>query len=226
MGYRILKNMKKRRLHINNFTLMEMVVAISIIMIVFLIAASGLWIVQRAWKKSSLYNDRLSKRIIIDKLVNSHFRNIIPFKWNDRKLMKNTPVFLGDRDRINFASLHRINDVQEGGIRFVSIFVQNNQLVALYRKTPLLYWDEAQTEGNREILAEGVESLEFTFGDLNNERIVEWFDDWDEENEKYLPMAIQMKVNWLDGTSDVWLRRTSSSSKRSNLGRKYYQNRS
>lgn len=203
-----------------------MVVAIAIIMVVFLTAGMVLWTVQNSWKKSSDHSDRLTKLIIIDKVVNSNFRNIIPYNWYDRKLLKNKPVFQGDQDRIVFATLNRVNDVKEGGIRFISLFVdEDNNLVALYRKTPLLYWDTAQMEGNREILAEGVESLEFSFADLNRDRLLEWFDDWDEDRERFLPMGIQMKVNWLDGTSNVWLRRTSASSKRGNLGRKYYPNR-
>ena len=224
-GGRPIKNMKKTKQQISNFTLMEMVVAIGILMVIFLTAATALFTVQKAWEKGAIHSNRLSTLIMIDKVVNSHFRNIIPYNWYDRALMKNQPVFRGDGDRINFAALHRVNDVQEGGIRFVSLFVEDNNLVALYRKTPLLYWDEAQMEGNREILADGIESIEFSFADLTRERLVEWFDDWDEERERFLPMAIQMKVNWVDGSSDVWLRRTSASSKRSNLGRKYYPNR-
>ena len=161
---------------------------------------------------------------MVDKVVNSHFRNIVPFHWRDDDL-KNRQIFMGDSDRIVFASTHRVNDSEEGGIRFVSLFVENNELVALYRKTPLLFWDEAERTGYREILVDGVESIEFTFGDLNREREIEWFDEWDEDTEKYIPMAIQMKVNWEDGRSDVWLRRTSGSSKRTNLGKKYYMNR-
>jgi hypothetical protein len=201
---------------------MEIVVAIALIMIVFVTAGTALSGVQQSWNKVSMHSDRLMKLIMIDKVVNANFRNIIPYKWKDQDL-KVRQVFLGDKDRIIFASTHRVNDVQEGGIRFLSLFVENNQLIALYRKTPILHWDEP--DGDSEVLAEHVYSVEFSYGDLNSDRELEWLDDWDEDREKSIPMAIEMKVNWDDGTSDVWLRRTSGASKRSNLGKKIYQNR-
>jgi hypothetical protein len=155
-------------------------------------------------------------------VVNANFRNIIPYTWKDEDL-KVRQLFLGDKDRIVFASTHRVNDAKEGGIRFLSIFVEQGQLIALYNKTPLLHWD--MTDGESEVLAENVQSVEFSYGDLNRDREVEWLDDWDEDKEKFIPMAINMKVNWDDGTSDVWLRRTAAASKRSNWGRKTYQTR-
>ena len=204
------------------FTLMEIVVAVALIMIVFLTAGMALSGVQRSWIRVSQHSDRLMTLIMIDKVVNANFRNIIPYTWKDEDL-KVRQVFLGDKDRIVFASTHRVNDTKEGGIRFLSIFVEQGQLIALYNKTPLLHWD--MTDGESEVLAENVQSVEFSYGDLNRDREVEWLDDWDEDKEKFIPMAINMKVNWDDGTSDVWLRRTAAASKRSNWGRKTYQTR-
>ena len=218
-------NKEYKKSHTSVFTMMEMVVAISILVIVFLTAASGLLAVQQSWKRGAEHSDKLSQLIMIDKVVNANFRNIIPYQWRDRELLTMRQVFSGHSDSIVFASLHRVNDPQEGGIRFISIFVEDGKLIALYRKTPLLYWNADQMDGNTEILAEGVESIEFLYGDMNRDRELEWFDQWDEETEKYIPMAVQMKINWQDGTSDVWLRRVAGVSKRSNLGKKFYMNR-
>ena len=197
----------------------------SILLIVFLIAATSLMTVQSAWKRNTIHSKRLMNLLKIDKVVDSNFRNIIPFKWRDEETRKWKQVFSGEPDRIIFASIHRINDPNEGGIRFMEIFLADEKLTALYKKTPILSWDENTMEGNREVLAEDVQSIEFSYADLNREREVEWFDSWDQETEPSIPMAIQLKITWKDGTSDVWLRRTAGASKRSNIGRKIYPNR-
>ena len=220
-----MKRYKNRLKGIYNFTLMELVVAIALVTVVFITAGTALSAVQKSWIKVSQHSDRIMTLIMIDKVVNTNFRNIIPFKWKDQELNKVRQIFYGKSDQIIFASTHRVNDDQEGGIRFLSISAENGQLIARYQKTPILFWDLNKDEGDSEVIAEGVASVEFSFGDLNRKRELEWLDNWDEEREKFIPMAIQMKINWDDGTSDVWLRRTAGASKRSNFGLKSYQNR-
>ena len=210
---------------VSNFTLMEFVVAIALISVVFITAGTALSGVQQSWNTVAKHSTRLMRNIMIDKVVNANFRNIIPFKWKEKKLFKNRQIFFGKSDELIFASMHRVNDTQEGGIRFIHLFVEDGQLIAMYQKTPILYWELDKESGNSEVLAEHVSSIEFTYGDLNPQRELEWLDDWDEERERFIPMAIQMRVNWDDDTSDVWLRRTAGASKRSNFGRKSYQNR-
>jgi len=212
---------KPLKLH---FTLIELVVAIAIVMVVFITAASTLMAVQHAWRNTVKHSDRLRTLIMIDKVVNSSFRNIVPFKWKDEE-DGNRQIFLGDADRIIFATTHRVNSTAGGGLRFMMIQLENHSLVATYKKIPMLYWDENTLDGDSEVLAANVESVQFIFGDLDKKREVEWLDEWDEETEKGIPMAIQMKINWMDGTSNIWLRRTAASSKRTNFGKKYYPDR-
>ena len=106
-----MKNRNRQFKYIHHFTLMEIVVAIALIMIVFVTAGTALSGVQQSWTKVSLHSDRLMKLIMIDKVVNANFRNIIPYKWKDQDL-KIRQVFFGDKDRILFASTHRVNDTQ------------------------------------------------------------------------------------------------------------------
>ena len=107
----------------------------------------------------------------------------------------------------------------------MEIFLEDDKIIAVYKKTPMLFRDENTMDGEKEVLAENVESIEFSYADLNRDREVEWFDTWDPETEPSIPMAIQIKITWQDGTSDAWLRRTAGASKRSNIGRKIYPNR-
>lgn len=212
---------KKQLFNLQAFTLIEMVLAVGILMLVFMASGACLMAVQQTWLKNQERSERLKKLLIIDKIVNANFPNIIPFEWKD-DTFKKLPIFLGDGNKIIFAAAHRVNIMQEGAIRFVSIYQEDEKLIVAYRNTPILYWDEARTAGTEEVVAEGVENVSFVFADFDREQRIIWEDDWDEKSRKNLPLAIQMTITWKDETTTCWLRRTAGSGKRSNFGRRFY----
>lgn len=204
------------------FTLIEMILAVAILMLVFVAAGTCLMSVQQTWVRSQQRSERLKKLIIIDKIVEANFPNIVPFEWRDDKLKKRN-IFYGDDNKVIFAVAHRVNDMHEGGLRFISIFRDSNdQLIIAFRNTPILFWDEGLTPTKDEIIAEDIESLRFTYADMDRERNLIWEEDWDEEERKNIPMAIQMTIEWRDGTKHSWLKRTAGSGKRENYGKRDY----
>ena len=211
----------KKHFQIKGFTLIEMILAVGILMLVFMAAGTCLMSIQQTWVKNQQRCEQLKKLIIIDKIVNANFPNIIPFEWRDEKLKKQS-IFLGDGDRVIFATSHRVNIMKEGAIRFVSIFLDGDQLIVAYRNTPILFWDEELTPTTDEVVAEGVSNISFAYADIDREKKLIWDKDWDEEKRKNLPLAIQMTITWKDGTETSWLRRTAGSGKNSNFGRRYY----
>jgi len=72
-----------------------------------------------------------------------------------------------------------------------------------------------------EIIAENIAGLTFTYADMDRERALIWDEDWDEDERKNIPMAIQMTIEWQDGTKTSWLKRTAGAGKRTNFGRRY-----
>ena len=48
--------------------------------------------------------------------------------------------------------------------------------------------------------------------------MIEWTDTWVEDDHNGIPLAIQLTVEWLDGTKERWLRRTAGSSGNSTYG--------
>lgn len=206
---------------INTFTLIEVILAVAIMMLVFLVAGTGLMAVQKTWIKSQAKNENLKKWIIIDKIVNANFSNIIPFQWRDDKLKKRN-IFLGDPNKIIFATTHRINIMKQGAIRFISIYVRENRLMVAYSNTPILFWDEKATPVIEEAIAEDVSDVTFLYADVNRDRELLWEEDWDEDERRNIPMAIQMTVHWNDGTSTSWLKRTAGAGKYENFGKRYY----
>ncbi|MBN1864628.1 MAG: hypothetical protein JW808_06970 [Victivallales bacterium] len=201
------------------FTLVEVLLAAGILLLVFTIAGTVLFSVQQTWTRSQERSEKLRRLITVDRIVNSAFPNIIPFEWRDERL-RTRNIFFGRADRLIFATTHRVNITEEGALRFIKLHLDGENLVASYRNTPILFWDESVNTTDDEVIATGVQSLSFVYADFDANRSLIWESDWDEEQRRNIPVAIQMTISWEDGTSSSWLRRTAGSAKREQFGRR------
>jgi prepilin-type N-terminal cleavage/methylation domain-containing protein len=205
----------RRRPH--GFTLLELVVAIAILGLVFLIAGTSLWVIQLTWEKCLARSARIQQRHLIDRFVDSHLRNIVPFEWKNQDGIVRQ-VFLGERERVIFAC-HRRLDETTGGLRFVRLSLESGQLIAEYSDLPLLHWDNDWNgvPVRREVIGENIERIEFRYADYEREKGLSWFEDWDPESTR-IPLATQMTLYWSNGESEAWLRRAAGAAVRETLG--------
>ena len=200
----------------SGFTLLEMIVAVAILSMVMLAASMGMYSIHKTWASVIKQNDRLHSCIVIDNVIDTAFRNAVPLNWEDPNHRQRF-VFLGDRQKVLLAYQHRINEISEGGIRFISLYLDNGSLVAAYSRTPILPWEDRLDDCEKEVLSEKVKDVSFMYADKKDKDII-WKDDWDEEKNVNIPLAIQIKVEWEDGSSEVWLRRTAGSGTRETYG--------
>lgn len=199
------------------YTLLEMVIAVGIFTMVMVTASMGMVTIQKTWNSVTMQDQKIRSLQVIDSVVDSAFRNAVPFVWpNDNN--KSRSVFVGNMDRVSLAYRHRINNLDEGGIRFISLFLENGCLVAAYRKTPILPWSSRQNSANTdiEILAEKISSISFLYAERKKDNI-SWLSTWDEDSNS-IPLAIQIKVEWMNGEREVWMRRTAGAGLRETYG--------
>lgn len=199
------------------YTLLEMVIAVGIFTMVMITASMGMVAIQKAWTSITLQNQKIRSLQVVDSVADSAFRNAVPFAWTDDNF-KSRIVFLGENEKIILAYRHRINNVEDGGIRFLSLFLDRGCLVAAHRKTPILPWDGKSNlaDTDREVLAEKVRAISFLYADRKKD-VISWESAWD-ENSNNIPQAIQMKVEWMNGESEVWMRRTAGAGLRETYG--------
>ena len=205
------------------FTLLEVVVAVAIFATVIMVASMGLLTVQQTWKKAHFHGRRLENLLKIDRVLDTGFRNIIPMCWEDEVAKKTRPVFTGESAKVTFATMHRITESNYRAIRYLSLFVENEALIAEYRASPILEWQKSIQDLNREILATGIESVAFLYAEETSGGKIELKQDWkyqdvDRKNHNEMPLGIQIEITWKDQTKRVWFRRTAGSGKYENLG--------
>lgn len=204
------------------FTLIEVILALGILCIIAVLAAGILQSVQRLWGGVQDRSAALESLQNIDRIADYTFKNMIPFHWRDTENQERQ-IFRGNPDSILFAHLHRSVGKDSGGIRFIELRLEDKKLVARYRQTPILYWlDEPEDAATiKEIIADKIESLSFEYAEREKDEIV-WYEDWNEDEKKQIPLAILMKIRFEDGTEEQWLRRSAGSSWDTSYGRRQY----
>ena len=205
---------KTRRIRRSNFTLMELVAATGIMLAIAGIIAFASRSFFRALASAERVSAQLQVYLNIDQLMDGCFRNMIPFNWETPDEVDDTyQVFDGLNNMIHFTTLRRSYDDNSGNLFFVRVFVEDEQLIAEYSKFPRLPWlddDDDLMPYDREVLATNVDRISFMYAGAEDSTII-WLDEWDREEYDFIPLAVQMTVEWKDGTEERWLRRTAAS---------------
>jgi len=213
---KVLNQNKKNRIRRSNFTLMELVAATGIMLAIAGIIAFASRSFFRALASAERVSSQLQVYLNIDQVMDGCFRNMIPFNWETDDVNDDTfQVFMGEPDWIHFTTLRRSYDNVGGNLFFVRVYVDDktDELVAEYSKFPRLPWyddDEDLMPYDREVLAENVERISFLYAGAQDNAII-WLEEWDREDYDFIPLAVQMTVEWKDGTEEQWLRRTAAS---------------
>ena len=211
----IISNRDKTRF--SNFTLLELIVSLFIFSIIILILASAISIAQQSLNKVTAKNQSLLALQVLERVFTFSFRNAVPFQWPDQS-QTNRNIFIGAPTSVSFAYLHRVVDATDGGIRFIQFYLDQDNLVAAYRKVPILPWDmNTFNAAEKEVIATGVSAIYITYADRINNQIV-WSNSWNSQNTMNIPLAIQIRVDWKNGNSEQWLRRTAGSGQFESLG--------
>ena len=210
------------------FTLVELVAAMAIMIFVALIVGTASAAFYNAWRRSVRVTDRLKVRQNIDRIMDTCVRNMIPFSWKNEDDEEQV-VFMGSREEMFFTARRRAAEGDNSAYLFIRLKLnENQQLVAEYHTLPRFPWQEEGTyEMKREVLADNIISISFLYASLNDEEII-WDEDWEEYDPEaaqddqtdilLIPLAVQMTVEWQDGTREVWLRRTAAVSRYSRFG--------
>lgn len=206
----------------SDFTLIELVVSIAILIVVAgIVGVSGVAFYQ-GYERTLRVTDRLKSCMAIDNLMDTHIRNMIPFNWQDEEGTSRL-LFDGEENRILFATLRRSYGSRPGALLFIRVFVEDGKLLVEYSPYPRYPWMEDGDESlpaTREVIAENVENITFSYVENSTEvsNGLDFFEEYREEDHQVLPLAIRLKVEFTDGTSEQWLRRVAGVSRNSTFG--------
>ncbi|MDD4097209.1 MAG: hypothetical protein PHC30_00425 [Lentisphaeria bacterium] len=213
----------------SSFTLIEIIIAAAIFLLIAVALFSYSSETGRSWSRIVVERNRFNELLTLDRSLDAILSNTVPFLWTDREqeLNPEVPFLVATGDVLRCAYLHRLNQAEEGAIRFVELGVRDGNLLATYSDRPFLYWEEVADRVWTSVLATDVSSVNFRYADWRADDAdlwanrLFWRDEWEtaESQRTDVPLAILMTVNWQDGRVESWLRRTMGNGYRERYGR-------
>lgn len=202
----------------SGFSLLEMIAATAIMALVALLVGTSVNIFYRSYMQAQRIGNELSRNQAIDRIADSFMGNAVHFSWNDDNLERRF-VFQGENNELWLTALRR-SFSNDSALWFIRLYQDGDKLKCDYASTPLLPWlDINEHQYQTEVIASNVRAISFLYAETRN-REIEWLESWIEDDHAAIPLAIQLTIEWNDGTSEKWLRRTAASSSNSTFGQR------
>jgi general secretion pathway protein J len=185
------------------FTLIEIVIAMVLLGAMMLLLYSGLAFALRSWDAGDANGRRVADWRISENFLRREISEVFPLRWKDANFVKF--AFEGERDHVRFVS-SRAAGVSLGGLSLVGLEVEQGASLRAPRNLVMrraMASDDVNDfgplgEGQKSILAAGVESVEFSyFGAENDFTEPAWTDAW--KFPARMPQMVRVRVKTAGG---------------------------
>lgn len=186
------------------FTLIELVVAITLLAVMMLLLYSGLAFAMRSWDVADAAGGRATDRRLGTNFLRRELGEAFPMRWKEPTMLQF--AFEGKARTLRFVS-SRPAGVQAGGLSLVGLAVEEHgergRSLVMRRAMPD---DEAKdfgplerTEEKPTVLLAGVRDVAFSyFGAQNDFSDPEWVDEWPHAGR--MPMMVRVRMTLADGS--------------------------
>ena len=185
------------------FTLIEIVLAMTLLGAMMIMLYSGLAFALRSWDVGEASGRATADRRIGEHFLRRELLELFPMRWKDPNMVK--VAFTGDPERLQFVS-SRPAGIAAGGLALVGVEVEGDarrgeRNLVMRRAMPD---DEAKDfgplgEAEASVLLANVDSVRFDyFGSESDFGEPRWFDAWKVPSR--LPQIVRMRVKLADGT--------------------------
>lgn len=215
---------------IRHFTFLEVAIAVTIMMGIALALYAYSHGVTMSWEKMLKERNRFQEMLNLDRTIDAVLSNAVPFTWQSDDAMDESgkfPFIVAEQHSLRIAYLHDLHDPVDGALRFAEFIVKDENLYLMYSDRPFYQWSDLGGRDQTVLLAEGVSQITFEYLDWSADdedewqNRVLWLEEWETEDSGRMdaPLAIIMTVEWLDGRTESWMRRTMGNSYRERFGK-------
>lgn len=197
-------SMKKRlRKRVNGFTLIEVVITLTIIGFILIIIFGTIRLGLSAWQRGENIKEDYQHYRIISQMVSHQFKSMVPYKIKTKKAEQDYIAFEGKSNFLRFVSAisHRARE-PEGFVYSIYEFKEDKKgegSLIYYENKVLMkdFFEDEPKEEKKTILLEGISNIKFEYFREKNEDKnwkEEWLEEWNAKEEKELPRAIRMTI--------------------------------
>lgn len=187
------------------FTLIELVIALSLLVVMLGLLWGSLNFAVRSWDTGEARAAQASERRLADSFLRREMASLFPMRWKDALAVK--LAFEGEKDRLRFVST-RSAGATKPGIALVGIALEDGKDIrsrdlVMRRALPQVDAKDfsALDEGDRTVLASGVERVEFAYFGTENDLVEgSWRDSWAAGTR--IPQLVRLRVK-LEGGREL-----------------------
>ena len=201
--------MKRRRAKCHSeigFTLIEVVLALSIFALIGTILYGAFSLGNRALTKSQASFEKNQKLRSVGDLLGSYIRSSYPYRASAQD---QTIFYEGEEDSLTFVSSFSL---AMGGRGMAKIHIYRegeptkDGILKLEEETPVRFDDTGEEGGQRNSVAlqAGVDSFQLSYLDPQSED-EKWEERWDGQERGILPRAVRLTYRTKDGKESRWI---------------------
>ena len=193
------------------FTLMEMMVALTIIGFILLIVFGSFRLGLSAWEKGESMKNEYQKFRIVSELISQQIKSVVPYKIKTQKAEGDYLGFEGKAQSLKFVSAFSIRAKNpEGFVYAIYQFKKEGKegsRFVLYEQRILNknFFEEEPKEELAVSLLEGVSDVRFEYyqkEDALKNRTEGWVKEWSAKEENELPGALKVFITYEQGEKE------------------------
>ena len=189
----------------SGFTLIEVVVTLTILGFIILMVSGTFRLGLSSWERGDAIREDYQKIRMISQLVSRQLKSLVPYKIKTEKAEGDYLAFDGKAQSLRFVSALPIKAKRpEGFVYVVYQFKEEGEKkgrLILYEQRALNkdFFDEDLKEDSAVTLFDGISQVRFEYyreADKEKNRTEEWVEDWNAKEENELPKAVRMTVTY------------------------------
>jgi general secretion pathway protein J len=187
------------------FTLLEVIIALTILGFILLIIFGAFRLGLSAWERGESTRGEYQRMRAVTQMISHQIKSIVPYKVKTSKAEGDYLAFEGKASSLRFVSAFPIKARQpEGFVYGIYKFREEGGSLILYEQRVLNkdLFEETPKEESGVTLLEGISKLRFEYyreGDPEKNRTEGWVEEWNAKEEKELPKALKMTITYKNG---------------------------
>ena len=199
----------------SGFTLLELVITITILSLILLVIAGALRLGSDAWERGEEKAERYQKSRAAFSLLSQQLKSAYPYKIKATKAEPDFFAFQGASDSLRFVSSFSMKSRRPEGLVFVTYRIEEGKSsgkvlkVCEQRVLNKNFTEETPKDDDFLSFMEGLSDIKFEYykESEDEETPGEWVGSWDGKEETELPRQIRVNLTWKEkkGESEIVL---------------------
>jgi len=173
----------------DGFTLIEVIISITILSLITVIIGSAFRLGIQAWEKGEKETGDAQQLRVLSSLLSQQLKSLYPYRIKIEDMDEDVVAFKGEPDSITFVTT--LTDSSYGGLKWVQYIFREGVLLYKEGLLPDKKFEEHIKDKNKEeIVDTNIDNFQFSYLAPDDD---EWADSWDDEED--VPGSVRINLS-------------------------------